>query len=281
MVYEMAKAQYNWRKRLKPPSWQVRLFSKEKKNSMSDTSPNQSPSISEPAGSEPKSSTESLDALPLEQRVARIEGKLGWRRNQFQLSTSIARISVVVSILALVFGLLGLGMPNHFYQVVLAILAVWLGYHREWFIAPREKVYWILAPLNAAVLSILFQLVIGSGKRFPFFWALYPTLEKTPRGQKEGWTDVVPDIALAWQTSALADWSIDLTIIQTFLLLITLIGALFDFQPFISLTAILLILVSIPALVGFAWPWVFPAMIAGGIAIYLQSSSFQEDQMVE
>ena len=112
-----------------------------------------------------------------------------------------------------------------------------------------------MAALNTAVLAILFKLVIGSGKRFPFDWVAYPTITNNPAPDgKEKWTTVIPNIDLSWQPSAVAAWSIDLTIIQTFLMLITLLGALFDFQPFISLTALLLILVSIPALVAFERP---------------------------
>ena len=218
-------------------------------------------------------------SLSIEERVARLEGKLGWRRTDFRLSKNVAASSAVAGTAALVFGVIGLGLPNHYYQVVLAVLAVALAYHREWLIAPRGLLVWPLAALNAAVLAVVFKLLIGSGKRYPFFWALYPTVSKSDSAEEsEKWSTVIPDLDLAWQQSALAAWSIDLTIIQTFLMLITLLGALFDFQPFISLTALLLILVSIPALVTFNWTWVFPALVVAGIALYLQSASFQEDQ---
>ena len=217
-----------------------------------------------------------LDSLPLETRVARLEGKLGWRRTDFQLSQKISMISCGATAAALVLAFLGLGAPNHYYQVVLAVITVALAYHREWFVRP-EKIYLApLAILNSALLSILYKLMIGSGKRYPFFWALYPTVEKSPAPDGR-WPKVVPDVAIAWQTSPLAEWSMDLTIVQTFLLLVTLLGALFDFQPFTSFTALLLIVVSIPALLAFNWTFVFPALIVAGIAFYLQSASYQED----
>jgi hypothetical protein len=75
-----------------------------------------------------------------------------------------------------------------------------------------------------------------------------------------------------WPAMPIADWEVDLTLIQTFLLIVTLIGALFRFQPFVSLTAFLLILVSLPAFAEFDWRFVFPAMMTAAVGIYLQTA---------
>ncbi len=213
----------------------------------------------------------------IEERLARLEGKLGWREHNIFLQQNYFVASAVLLVLAIALGAFGLGLPNHYYQIVLAGLTVALAYHQGWFAKPGKPIYWALSVLDTFVIAILFKLVIGSGSRFPFFWVLYPTLERakeTPEGAS--WKDVVPNYSLSWQDSALAQWSLDLTIIQTFLLILTLGGALIEFQPFASLTALLLILVSIPALVGFDWSLIFPTLILAFVAFYLQTAEANE-----
>lgn len=218
------------------------------------------------------------ESISLEERVARLEGRLGWRRVDYVLAKKEALASLAVLLVGAVVSLIGLGLPNHWYQPVLAILIVALCYHREWFIpAASRTLTTLLAFLNVLVISMMLKLVIGGGVRHPFFWALYPNLTPATEEVSAKWVDVVPNFALSWEQSSLALWSVDLTIIQTFLLVVTLFGALFEFQPFISFTAFLLILVSLPALAGFSWGWIFPAMILLAVALYLQSASYQED----
>ena len=55
----------------------------------------------------------------------------------------------------------------------------------------------------------------------------------------------------------------------------TLIGALFRFQPFASLTALALLLVSFPSYLSFNWDFVILFLVLGGAAIYLQSTPRQ------
>lgn len=215
--------------------------------------------------------------LSLEERVARLEGRLGWRRIEYSLNQQQVVLSFVGLLLALSCAYMGLGLPNHWYQLVLAALGIGLCYHREWLIAaPYRVVAWLLGLLNTALLAMLLKLVIGSGQRFPFFWALYPKIE-TSGTETRSWNEVLPKLAMSWEQSALALWSVDLTIIQTFLLILTFVGALVEFQPFASLTALVLVLISLPALVGFHWAWVFPALLLSTLALYLQSASYQED----
>lgn len=210
------------------------------------------------------------NSLPLEQRVARLEGKLGWRNLELQIPKQFTLWSVALLGLALFFAYLGLGMPNHYYQLVLAVLTICLCYQRGWLLRAPGIGFWLTATLNSLVLATLFKLFIGSGKRFPWYWLQYPVLRSAPR-QDSSMLPSIPSFELQWEPSALALWSADLTIIQTFLLLITLFGALVEFQPFASFTALLLIVFSLPALASFEWQWVFPALITAAVALYAQT----------
>jgi len=208
--------------------------------------------------------------LPLEERVARLEGAFGVGAPLVFLTTPVFLWAFGLSVAALVLAVMGLGPPNHYYQAVLGTLTIVLGYHRRWFAWPAKWFHWSLAILNAGLLSIVIKLVIGGGERFPLFWLKYPLIEAE---KKEGsLLNVFPSWHLSWEPTALAQWNVDLTIIQTFLVLITILGALFGFQLFVSLVAFLLVIVSLPALVAFDWQWVFPALIFFWVAIYLQSS---------
>lgn len=207
-----------------------------------------------------------MEHINLEERVARLEGRLGWGpRIDCSLNPKLTRIALGLLVLALIACWFGLGTPNHYYQVVLGILVTVLSYHKGWLIKPQQTITWGLAVLNAGLISLLFKLFIGSGKRFPLDWIMYPVVSKLEN------KSLVPGYELAWQASPMAAWSIDLTIVQTFLLLLTVLAAFVEFQPFASLIAVLLVLFSIPALVSFNWPWVFPAILIGVVALYLQS----------
>jgi hypothetical protein len=217
------------------------------------------------------------EQLSLEERVLRLEGKLGWRQLSYTLKPQLFPWSLLLLAAAFFCGYAGLGLPNHYYQIVLAMLFVALFYHRGWMARPVKAVHWLLAVMNTLVLSLLFKLLIGGGHRFPFSWLYYPNIQRNVAEGDKGWIPSMPDVSIAWEPSTIAQWSIDLTIVQTFLLLVTLIGALIDFQPFISFTAFLLVVVSIPALVSFDWPWVFPAIIAAVVGLYLQSAEANQE----
>ncbi len=203
----------------------------------------------------------------LEIRIARLEEALTIRRHGEKLSPKKFGLSFPLLVAGLYCANEGLGLPNHPYQWALGGLAVALGYHRRWlhWPAPGQPWEWILAPLNAMLLAMLFKLLIGSGIHQPLAWVKYPEITNTSEG-------VIPSWSIVWQASGLAAWQLDLTLMQTFLLLVTLIGALFRFQPFTSFTAILLILTSVPAFASFSWTWVFPAMATAAVAFYVQSA---------
>jgi hypothetical protein len=222
-----------------------------------------------------------MENISLEERVARLEGRLGWGPSiDCELNPKLARLSLLLLVIALLACWIGLGAPNHYYQVALGILVTILAYHKGWLIKPQQSITWGLAVLNAGVISLLFKLFIGSGERFPLSWIMYPVISKMEN--KEGaWKGLMPGFDLGWQPSPIADWSIDLTIVQTFLLLLTVLAAFVEFQPFASLIAVLLVMFSIPALVSFNWPWVFPAILIGIIALYLQSPDANRDYKIE
>ena len=213
----------------------------------------------------------------LEQRVARLEQALRAGRISHGLGAlSQKRFlwSFLIAATAAFLCFRGLGLPNHPYQGALGGLTIALAYHRRWLLWPRRWYEWCIAPLNGFLVAALFKLIIGSGVRHPLYWLNYPVLKFEREAGK--WVEVLPDLKILWQPMPIAGWEIDLTLIQTFLAVVTLIGALFRFQPFASFTAFLLILVSLPALSSFNWPWVFPAMAVAAIALYLQSQTGTE-----
>ncbi len=197
------------------------------------------------------------ETLSLEERILRLEAAIPKAIGTQYLSSRQFLLSFVLAFVASTLAFKGMGEPNHPYQIALAILTVALAYHRRWFRFPSKTHQWAIAAVNCLTLAMINKLLIGSGVRQPFYWAQLPTVSS--------WN-------LQWAPVALASWEVDLTLIQTFLLLVTLIGALFRFQPFVSLTALLLIVVSVPAFAGFQWQWVFPALAASAVAFYIQSS---------
>jgi hypothetical protein len=217
------------------------------------------------------------NTLPIEQRIARLEGRLGWLATEVKLSNCYLAFAIISGLLAIYCAYLGLGLPNHYYQAVLAVLTVAICYQKNIFARPRKIIHWAIAAVNSLSLTLLFKILIGGGVRRPLSWLLYPNISIEKGAAPDKWLDV-PSLSLQWQESAASTLSFDLTVIQTFLLLITILGAFFSFQPFASLTAFFLVFVSLPALVGFNWDWVFPAMILAGLSFYLQSSELNREE---
>jgi hypothetical protein len=217
-----------------------------------------------------------LPNLSLEERVARLEGKLGWKfLPSPSLSGKMILLSFSVMCAAIICSYKGLGLPNHYYQVALAVLITVVLYHTRLLVKPRPWLGYALPLLNAAVLGFILKLFIGTGTRYPLGWLMYPGIRREA-GSSGSWKDYVPSWSLEWIPGPMATWSIDITIVQTFLLLLTIMAALFGFQPFASMVALVLVLFSIPALVSFSWPWVFPAIVLAVIGLYLQSRKFNQ-----
>jgi len=178
-----------------------------------------------------------------------------------------------LGLLALGCGLLGLGPPQHYYQPLFAFLFLLLAYHRQvcqWLSSPWR---WPLAVLNFLLLCLLFKLLLGGGMQYPFGWFKVPAMTPTLPADHEPWYQhLLPGYQLTWQgVPGVSDWFINLTRIQAMLVIATLVGALFRFQPFASLTALALLILSVPSFLDFSWDWVILFLVFGGSALYLQS----------
>jgi hypothetical protein len=178
-----------------------------------------------------------------------------------------------LGVVALVLGYFGMGLPQHYYQPLFALLFLLLAYHRGVFRLYARPWRWPLVALNFLLLVLVFKLLLGGGLSYPFEWLKVPTLQAIPPAD-DSWTQkVLPRYQLVWEgVPGVSDWYVNITRIQSLLLITTLIGALFRFQPFASLTALALLVVSFPSYVAFHWDFVVLFLVIGGTAIYLQSS---------
>jgi hypothetical protein len=174
---------------------------------------------------------------------------------------------------ALVFGYLGMGLPRHPYQYLFSGLLVLLAYHRGVLRPSKVPWQWPQIAVNFLSLALFFMIVLGGGVRQPFAWMRTPGVAKTPAPEEGTWyRAVIPDYSIQWNTiPGISDWSVDVTKVQTFLLIATLAGALFRFQGFTSMTALALLIVSLPVYLAFTWDWVVLFLICGSVSLYLQS----------
>ncbi len=204
----------------------------------------------------------------MDQRLARLEPQ--GRTGELSLHPLWA---FVLGLAALIFGYFGLGLPQHYYQILFAGLLLLLLYHRRFLLMPHGAWQWPQVVLNFLLISLLFKLLIGGGMAYPFDWLKVPALSKAAPPADGSWYNrLVPDYSVQWQgIPRVSDWSVDLTKIQTLLLIATLAGALFRFQPFTSLTALALLLISIPTYLAFNWDWAILFLVIGSVSIYLQS----------
>lgn len=181
----------------------------------------------------------------------------------------------VIGVLALACGYLGMGLPQHYYQPLFAALVLTLGWRHGAIDVPQSGWRWPLVIVMFLILSMMFKLLIGGGTSHPFAWLKVPVFEIVEPAEKAGWFEkVVPRIEMNFKgIPHLSDWTINITKIQTLFLVATLIGAMVRFQPFASLTAVALLIISIPTLATFNWDWVLPFLILGAATFYLRSPS--------
>lgn len=210
------------------------------------------------------------DNSELIERIARLEGAIGWVEGASKMSHRLFGLCSVLIGIGIYCAYRGLGVPNHYYQLVLAIGFVLIGYQRRLFMWPSHFVQWLLALLNVAGLTLVMKILLGGGERFPFHWMRYPFVQSQRATNKL--LSVFPDWQMTWEPTPLALWSVDLTVVQSFLVLLVLLGGAFGLQIFVSLIGFVLILVSLPALLSFEWTWVFPALVSIGAGLYLQSN---------
>lgn len=212
----------------------------------------------------------------LESRLARLEARLP------QIATATAYPAaaglhpvgpLVLGLAALGLGYLGLGLPQHYYQPLFAALFLLLAYHRGLFRLYPQPWRWPMVLLNLALLLLVFKLLLGGGLSYPFEWLKVPTMQQLPPAD-DSWTQkYLPHYQMMWQgIPGVSDWYVNITRIQSMLLIATLIGSLFRFQPFASLTALALLVVSFPSYLVFNWDYVLLFLVLGGAAIYLQSN---------
>lgn len=177
--------------------------------------------------------------------------------------------TLVFGVLALAASFQGLGLPNHPYQAALAGMVLFIGYRLGWLRIGRSRSAYALWVLDACLLAMQAKLLIGGGVRMPFAWVRLPALQSAP--PTGSWFDFLPRLMVQWQALSLNEWQVDLTQIQTFLVILTAVGAWFRFQPFASLTALALLVVSLPAYIDFQWNWVLPSMAATTVCFLLQT----------
>ena len=214
------------------------------------------------------------EMLDLEKRIKRIEQQLGQEEHPRPRSDFHPAWPFALGLAAIILGGVGVGYPRHYYQVLFSLLLLLLLYHRGFLLPGEGRWKWPLIFVNFLLLCLLFQFLIGGGVSHPFDWIKVPAIARTPSPQEQSWyTAVLPDYTLQWEViPALAGMSVDITKVQTFLLLTVLAGALFRFEPFTSIAALALILVSFPAYLQFNWDWIVPFLIVGSVSIYLQAA---------
>jgi hypothetical protein len=206
--------------------------------------------------------------LRLEERLDRLEG-----RGEYAGSGSHPAWPLALGCTAAVFGWLGMGAPAHPYQYLFAALLVALAYHRGSLRSFSGPWQWPLVATNFLNMGLFFVIVLGGGVRHPLAWFKAPAVVKNPPPDSGAWyRTLVPDYSIQWYAiPGLADWTVDVTKVQVFLLIATLAGALFRFQGFASITALALLIVSIPVYLSFTWDWVVLFLVCASVSLYLQS----------
>lgn len=209
----------------------------------------------------------------LEKRILRIEERLGTEQGGRE-GRPLLHPAWIFALCAAAgaFGFLGVGYPQHCYQFLFSGLLLLLFYHRGFLRFSRGRWRWPQVIVNFLVLCLLFKLLIGGGTSHPFDWIKVPAITKPPAGEESWFSRFIPDFNVQWHAiPKIAEWSIDITKIQTFLVIATFAGALFRFEPFTSITALALLIISLPTYLHYNWDWVVLFLVTGSVAIYVQS----------
>ncbi len=212
----------------------------------------------------------------LETRIARLEQAIVQLEHAAPESPPFLNLPpywpLLSGILALAFGYLGMALPHHYFQYIFAGLILIVSYHRHYLHLFAGYWRWPLVIINYALWCLFFKLMIGAGEAHPLTWLKMPTITSNEEAESSSWLDkMLPNYDFSWQgVTNISDFAIDITQIQTLLLLLTLIGAAFRFQPFASMTAILLLIISIPSFMAFQWEWVILFLIFTSVTFYLQ-----------
>jgi hypothetical protein len=208
----------------------------------------------------------------IEERLARLEHTVETTTAGPAPAVQHPAWPLVLGLAALVLGYLGLGLPQHYYQPLFAGLFLLLAYHRGFIHFYPQPWRWALVVLNFLLLLMMFKLLLGGGLSYPFDWLKVPTLQSVPPADGSWTQKYLPNYQLVWEgVPGISDWYVNISKFQSMLLIATLIGALFRFQPFASLTALALLVISFPSYLVFNWDYVVLFLVIGGAAIYLQS----------
>lgn len=203
------------------------------------------------------------------------EQDVSTRHPVVHFSSGNPALAFTLGLIAIVFGYLGMGLPQHYYQPLFAALVLTLAWRHGAIDLPATRWRWPLVVIMFLILCLVFKLLIGGGTSHPFAWLKVPVFEVVEPAEQASWyKKVLPQIELNFKgVPHLSDWTINITKIQTLFLVATLVAAMVRFQPFASLTALALLIVSIPTLATFNWDWVLPFLILGAATFYLRSPS--------
>jgi hypothetical protein len=218
------------------------------------------------------------DAAALAERFAMIEERLDRLEGGVRRSKPAPHPAwpLGLGFIAVVFGYLGMGVPAHPYPYLFAGLLLLLAYHRGSLLPAPGAWQWPQVAVNFTTVTLFFMIVLGGGVRHPLAWFKSPAVIKSAPADSGSWyRGIMPDYTLQWHSiPGLSDWSVDVTKVQAFLLIATLAGALFRFQGFASITALALLIISIPVYLSFTWDWVMLFLVCGSVSLYLQARAF-------
>ena len=216
-----------------------------------------------------------LSKSDIEERVRMLEERLSRLEEipALNISSLHPALAIIFVIASIALGYLALGYPQHYYQVLFSGLLLLLLYHRGFLRMARGRWRWPQVALNFLLLCLFFKFLIGGGISHPFDWLKMPMITKTPPPSDPSWySSFVPDYVIQWQgIPKISEWSIDITKIQALLFLAAFSGALFRFEPFTSITALALLIISLPTYLQFNWDWVVLFLIFGSVSLYIQS----------
>ncbi len=194
----------------------------------------------------------------LSERVSRIEQAIRPEVNLTPRRRVSSLLCLAIVTAAILPALLAFGLPNHLYQIGFAVLIVGILYHREYLAPPRTVLDWATAFAHVVVFSICLKVFVGGGEPQPFHWFHLPDIEGG-----------LTSFKITWKKVALSEFSVPLTVMQTFVLLLVIFTQLVGFEILASLLAFVLFLLSLPHLVTFNWTWVIPALVLAGLSVYL------------
>ena len=215
-----------------------------------------------------------------ENRLKQLEARLARLEVTAPPSTTLAlhpAWSLGLGLIALALGYFGLGLPQHYYQPLFAALFLLLAYHRGFLRLYPGAWRWPMIVLNFVLLMLVFKLLLGGGLSYPFDWLKVPSMQQVP-ALDDSWTQrFLPHYKMVWEgVPGISDWYVNIAKFQSMLLMATLAGSFFRFQPFASLTALALLIISFPSYLAFNWDFVLLFLVLGGAAIYLQSRPIRE-----